>query len=279
VDGFDDFGVVDALQIDRGDAEVLCPSWRWMTIRGTPSRAISTACVFRSGCGAKRRPTPARAAARRSSARAPLVVHGRPRARPMMMQNSGPTGSVIRAVSHGSSSCHPQSSIPTSRRRPPLPRRTSSEPRRRSRSASCSASASSIRRPARHNTATSPRRRRPCRLSPTICMTATISVTVGGSAGYRRPLLRGGRPARKPGIVAGERRRPAASITGDAVTGLYPGYDRNRRLSPRPSRRAQVAPSEGRSGHGAKAPGGTARCRRRCSVAWKAEARALRSRP
>ena len=25
--------------------------------------------------------------------------------------------------------------------------------------------------------------------------TATISVTVGGSAGYRRPLLRGGRPA------------------------------------------------------------------------------------
>ena len=40
-----------------------------------------------------------------------------------------------------------QSSIPTSRRRPPLPRRTSSEPRRGSRSASASASASWIRRP------------------------------------------------------------------------------------------------------------------------------------
>jgi hypothetical protein len=33
----------------------------------------------------------------------------------------------------------------------------------------------------------------------------------GGSAGYRRRLLRGGRPDWKPGIVAGDRRRPAAS--------------------------------------------------------------------
>ena len=39
------------------------------------------------------------------------------------------------------------------------------------------------RRPARHKTATRPRSLRPCRRSPTICMTATISVTVGGSAG------------------------------------------------------------------------------------------------
>jgi hypothetical protein len=38
VDGFDDLGAVGALQVDRRDAEVVCPSWRWMTISGTPSR-------------------------------------------------------------------------------------------------------------------------------------------------------------------------------------------------------------------------------------------------
>jgi hypothetical protein len=42
-------------------------------------------------------------------------------------------------------------------------------------------------------------------------MTAMISSTLGGSAGYRSPLLRGGRPAWNPGMVAGERRRPARS--------------------------------------------------------------------
>jgi hypothetical protein len=47
-----------------------------------------------------------------------------------------------RAWSRGSSCSQAQSSMPTSRRRPPLPRRTSSDPRRGSRSASASASAS-----------------------------------------------------------------------------------------------------------------------------------------
>src|SRR4051795_5068283 len=42
-------------------------------------------------------------------------------------------------------------------------------------------------------------------------MTAMISSTLGGSAGYRTPLLRGGRPAWNPGAVAGDRRRPARS--------------------------------------------------------------------
>src|SRR4051812_42874356 len=32
---------------------LVCPSWRWITISGTPSRAISTACAWRSWCGAK----------------------------------------------------------------------------------------------------------------------------------------------------------------------------------------------------------------------------------
>src|SRR6266511_794946 len=36
-----------------------CPSWRWITFSGTPSRAISTAWACRSWWGAKRRRTPA----------------------------------------------------------------------------------------------------------------------------------------------------------------------------------------------------------------------------
>jgi hypothetical protein len=54
-------------------------------------------------------------------------------------------------------------------------------------------------------------------------MTATISSTVGGSAGYLTPLtplLPGGRPALWPGIAAGGRRRPVASSnTGEEDTG------------------------------------------------------------
>src|ERR671935_2804460 len=50
------------------------PSWRWMTISGTPSRAISTAWAWRSRCGAKRRRTPASRATRRSSVRAAAAV-------------------------------------------------------------------------------------------------------------------------------------------------------------------------------------------------------------
>jgi hypothetical protein len=60
VDGGDDLGVVDPLQIDGGDAEVgMAPSWRWMTLSGAPSCASSTAWAWRSWCGANRRRTPA----------------------------------------------------------------------------------------------------------------------------------------------------------------------------------------------------------------------------
>jgi hypothetical protein len=57
---------------------LLCPSWRCITISGTPSRAISTAWAWRSWCGAKRRRTPATAAVRRSSARAAADDQWRP---------------------------------------------------------------------------------------------------------------------------------------------------------------------------------------------------------
>ena len=62
-------------------------------------------------------------------------------------------------------------------------RRTSSEPRRGSRSASASASASWMRRPARQSTTIRPRRRRPWTPSPAWRMTVTISSIVGGLAG------------------------------------------------------------------------------------------------
>ncbi len=162
MDGVDDLGVVDALEVDRGDAEVAVSERRWMTTSGTPSRAISTAWACRSWCGAKRRRTPALAAVRRRSARAAALAQCRPRVAPVTMQNSGPTGSSRRVASHGWSCCQPHASMPTSRRRPPLPWQTSNDPRRWSRSASPSESASWIRSPARQRITTSPRSR--CRI-------------------------------------------------------------------------------------------------------------------
>jgi len=70
VDGLDDLGVADAMDVHRGDAEVAVTELPLMTISSTPSRAISTAWAWRSWRGAKRRPTPAAAAVRRSCTRA-----------------------------------------------------------------------------------------------------------------------------------------------------------------------------------------------------------------
>ncbi len=78
---------------------------------------------------------------------------------------------------------HIKRSIPTSRRRPPLPLRTRSDPRSGSRSLSANASASLIRSPARHSTTIRPRSLTPSRSSPAARMTAMISSTVGGSGG------------------------------------------------------------------------------------------------
>jgi hypothetical protein len=83
--------------------------------------------------------------------------------------------------------------MPTSRRRPSLPRRTRSAPRRASRSASLSASASWMRNAARQSTTISPRIRKPWDVVPAWRMTATICSTVGGSAG--------GRPSAPAGVI------------------------------------------------------------------------------
>jgi hypothetical protein len=67
---FDDLGGVDALQVHGGDPEFARPSWRSIRTSGTPSCAISTACAWRSWCGANQRRTPASSAVRRSCLRA-----------------------------------------------------------------------------------------------------------------------------------------------------------------------------------------------------------------
>src|SRR4051794_35911443 len=70
------------------------PSWRWMTISGTPSRAISTAWAWRSWCGEKRCRTPAWRATRRSSERAAAAAQGRPRVGALTTQNQRSDGQL-----------------------------------------------------------------------------------------------------------------------------------------------------------------------------------------
>src|SRR5687767_2622705 len=91
VHGLDYLVAVDALQVDGGDPEVAVAELPLVTISGTPSRAISTACAWRSWCGAKRRRTPARAAVRRSSVRAAPVDQWRPHVVPLMTYSKAPT--------------------------------------------------------------------------------------------------------------------------------------------------------------------------------------------
>jgi len=66
-----------------------------------PSRDISTACAWRSWCGANLRRTPAAAATRCSSARIPAGPQGWPRVGPRSTQNRAPTGRLARCSSHG----------------------------------------------------------------------------------------------------------------------------------------------------------------------------------
>ena len=113
-----------------------------------------------------------------------------------------------RAVSQGCICSQPQSSMPISRRRPPFPWRTSSDPRRASRSRSESASASWTRSPARQSTTTIARSRQPWRSSRAWRITATISSTVAGSAGYK-PLV-----ARRPSRVVARHGRRRTMPTG-----------------------------------------------------------------
>src|SRR5215210_4644429 len=98
VDGGDDLFGVDALQVDRGGAEVGGAELALDDVERDASRARSTAWAWRSWCGAKRRRMPAWAASRRKSTRTLALDQGRPRVGPAMTQNSGPTGSSRRTA-------------------------------------------------------------------------------------------------------------------------------------------------------------------------------------
>jgi MMPL family len=111
-------------------------------------------------CACWRR-VPASAACRRNSPRTAAADHGRPQVGPSITQNSGPTGISTRSESHGRRFSQPHPSIPTSRRRPPLPQRTSTEPRCGSRSRALSASASWTRSPPRQSITIIARSRQP----------------------------------------------------------------------------------------------------------------------
>ena len=87
---------------------------------------------------------------------------------------------------------------------------TSRAPRRWSRSDSLRASASWIRSPARHSTTIRPRSRQPWRPSPAVRMTATISSTVGGSAGVAVSLV----AWRAAGVESRHRRRRSPTAGG-----------------------------------------------------------------
>jgi hypothetical protein len=114
VNSFDDLAVVDALQVDRSDAEVAVAE---LALDDDQRHA------FASELDGMRVPELVRREAPTDAGR-----EGGPA--PLMTQNSGPTGSSTRSSSHGRSSSQAHSSMPTSRRRPPLPLRMSNAPRR-----------------------------------------------------------------------------------------------------------------------------------------------------
>ena len=176
---------------------------------GTPSWASSTG--WRGPVDGARSVGRGRQSGRhRAGRRAAADDHGRPRVGLLMTQNSGPTGSSRRTSIQGCSCSHAHSSMPTSRRRPPFPRRTGTAPRGRSRSDSLGASASWMRSPARQSTTISPRIRHPWRPSPAARMTATICSTARRIRRVAMPLV----SWRTAGMESRQRRRRALATGG-----------------------------------------------------------------
>ena len=168
--------------------------------------------------------------------------HGRPAVGPSMTHSRAPTGSVGRKSAAGRSAAIPGRSMPAARRLPPLPGRPRVYPVLRSRSLSASASASLIRRPARHTTTISARTRTPVR-------------GLAGAAHDRDDLL----PRRRIGRISAAlvARGTATPVTGHAGRrmGRAGGVEQHRT---RPSRTAGALPSVDR-----------------CAVAWNEEPRRL----
>jgi len=82
VDGVDDLGVVDALEVDRRDAQV-----------AVTKLALDHDQRDAFACPSRRRG--------RVGAGAAALAHRAPRVEPVTMQNSGPTGISSRTSSHG----------------------------------------------------------------------------------------------------------------------------------------------------------------------------------
>jgi hypothetical protein len=127
VDGLDDFAAVDPLQVDGGDAEVAVAELALDDDRryavASDFNGVGVAELVRCeatsySCRGRRAPE-LRACG--GDVRAWFRCWRRAR---------GPTESSRRMSSQGWSCSQPDPSMPTSRRRPRLPRRTRSEPRR-----------------------------------------------------------------------------------------------------------------------------------------------------
>ena len=153
MDGVDDFGVVDALEIDGGDAEVavaeLALDYEQRDAFVGHLDVVGVPELVRG-----------KAAPHSSFGRSPAQVSPGGRVRPVSPACRSGDDAKQRPDRKLETCLEPRlqllpapASMPTSRRRPPLPWRTSSDPRRSSRSASPSESASWIRselRVARH---------------------------------------------------------------------------------------------------------------------------------
>ncbi|MEA2371085.1 MAG: hypothetical protein QOH12_1479 [Solirubrobacteraceae bacterium] len=161
VDGSDDLLGVDALEVDAGRAQVGVSELALDDVERDAFPGEFYAWAWRSWCGAKWRRTAACVASRRNSTRTAALAHGRAAGRSVDDAERRADGQLNPVSQPGPQVLPPQASMPISRRRPPLPHRTSTEPRRGSRSCSVSASASWTRRPPRHSTTMIPRNRRP----------------------------------------------------------------------------------------------------------------------
>jgi hypothetical protein len=108
VHGVDDFGVVDALDVDRRDAEVAVAQLALDDDqRDALARQLNGMRVTQLvGCEAP--PNTRLTAVLRRSALAAALDQCRPRVGPLMTHNSGPTGSSSRRSTHGCSSSQPR---------------------------------------------------------------------------------------------------------------------------------------------------------------------------
>jgi len=109
VDGVDDLGWVDPVKIDGRDAKVDVAELALDHVQGTRLRAISTACAWRSWCGANRRRMPALVAMRHRWFRA---AGGRPWPSPSLAvahAEERPHCNSTRRASNGRSCSKPNS--------------------------------------------------------------------------------------------------------------------------------------------------------------------------